>query len=108
MIFSKIIKDNIVDINKMLLNKYTELNINETECILLMHLFELHQNNKKSASLSVIKKKSNMKRSLISETLESLISKGLISLDLVNQKKRKKKIVKNIIKGEYKKIKCFI
>ncbi len=90
------IKKGYVDINKMILDIYPKLNLSEQEVIVVINLIELYKNSQKTLSVSTLSKKTNMSNDVCSNSLNGLLNKGFITLDIEYTKSGKAKEVFNI------------
>lgn len=76
-----LIKSNLIDFNKVLLDNYSKLNINETECLVLYHVHQLLKKNS-HLDLSELTSKMTLSDNEISEVILGLVNKGFISIQL--------------------------
>ena len=81
-----------LNIEKLLLTKYNELNLNEKEVIVLNLLFAQSKASQ-TVDLAHITKKSNFSLSEVSSIVDSLIQKGLITLEIAIIRNREKEII---------------
>lgn len=81
--YFELIKSNLIDFNKVLLDNYSKININETECLVLYHL---HKLLKVSSHLDIkdLTSKMTLSDNEASEVILSLVNKGFISIQLNN------------------------
>ena len=86
-----LIQNGYVNVQKMLLNNYTRLNLNETEVVIVLKLFEMLKNNQISITVSQLAKKTAMSHEDLSNVLSSLYDKNLLSISVIytNQGKSK-------------------
>lgn len=77
-----LIQRGYVNVSKMLLNIYPELNITENELVIILKLFEMLKNNQISISVSQLAKKTNMNQSDLSNVLASLFDKNLLTINV--------------------------
>lgn len=78
--FYELIKSNIIEFDRLLLEKYAALDLNETETILLI---KLHQMSKKSVLMPSVREISTMMRigeDQVSDYIYNLLEKGFIDL----------------------------
>lgn len=78
--FYELIKSNIIEFDRLLLEKYAALDLNETETILLI---KLHQMSKKSVMMPSVREISTMMRigeDQVSDFIYGLLEKGFIDL----------------------------
>lgn len=85
-----------VDTNKIILDLYPKLNLSEQEVIIVINLIEMFKNNQKTLSISSLCKKTNMTNDVCSNSLNGLLNKGYISLEIEYTKSGKAKEVFNI------------
>lgn len=78
--FYELIKSNIIEFDRLVLEKYAALDLNETETILLI---KLHQMSKKSAVMPSVREISSMMQineDQVSDFIYGLLEKGFIDL----------------------------
>lgn len=75
-----LLKNNLIDFNRVLLDNYSKLNINETECLVLYHLKSLIDTN--SFDINKLVGKMTLTDNEISEVIFNLVNKGFITIQL--------------------------
>jgi len=85
-LIKKLLAHQSVDINKILLNNYAKLGLNEEETVSLMHLFSLYEKGKNALSYGTIKNKMSLSQKQVSGVLNSLVSKGFIDIRMETSK----------------------
>lgn len=90
------IEKGYVDTNKLIIDLYSKLNLTECEMVVILNLIELFKNKQKTLSISSLSKKTNMSNDVCSNSLNGLLNKGYISLEIEYTKTGKAKEVFNI------------
>ncbi|MFI3251691.1 MAG: DnaD domain protein [bacterium] len=90
------IKKGYVDVNKLILDIYPKMNLTEQEVIVVLNLIELYKNNQSTLAVSSLSKKLNMSNDVCSNSLNGLLNKGYISLNIEYTKSGKAKEVFDI------------
>ena len=80
-----LIKNNVIDFEKTLLEKYFELGLNETECLVLLRLYQQLPLSNELNSKELVKKLSITSDEL-GEVVMTLVNKNFVSLDFDNEK----------------------
>jgi DnaD/phage-associated family protein len=81
-----------LNIEKLLMSKYRELQINEKELFVLMFLFK--QNKAvHTVDLSYLSRKTNFSLTELSNIIDSLMNKKLVSLEFVVHKNKEKEVI---------------
>lgn len=96
MVFKKLIKEGHLNVYKMLLKDYVSLGLNETELVLLMHLFNMLERNKTLLSINQLTKNLTIDENQTAELLDALMSKGFLSIDIEISKDGKEKETFNL------------
>lgn len=94
--FKHMIKKGYVDINKVLIDNYSKLNLSAIELVILLNLLESFKVNNLTLSVSVIAKKINVTTDECSNNLNNLLNKGYITLNIEYTKSGKAKEIFNI------------
>lgn len=85
-LIKKLLANQCVDINRILLNNYAKLSLNEEETISLMHLFSLQEKGKNALSYGTIKNKMTLSQKEVSNVINSLVSKGFMDIRMETSK----------------------
>lgn len=83
--YCDLLKDGIIDFEKTLLDKYFLLDLDETECMLLLRLYQLSKqylDNSYSLNINYLKSKMSLKEDDLSDKIANLVSKGFITLQI--------------------------
>ena len=80
--YYELIKSNLIDFNKVLLDNYSKINISETECLVLFHLNNLRK-EKSIIDTDYLASKMSIDGNQISDVIVSLVNKGFVTIDLV-------------------------
>ena len=86
-----LIKKGYVNVNKVLLENYLALKINETELVVIMKLFEMLKNNQVTVTETQLAKKTSLSVGECAKVLTGLFDRGLISINLEYTKQGKTK-----------------
>ena len=76
-----LIKNNVIDFEKTLLEKYFELGLTETECLVLLRLYQYKLNVSSELNSSEIVKKLSISQDEFGEVVMRLVNKDFVSLD---------------------------
>ena len=88
-IIKKLIEEEIIDFNKMLLKNYKKIGLTELEAFLLMELFNQKKAGDTFISPSKLVKKITVSQEKLLQTLEALITKKYLTIRLVKQENDK-------------------
>ncbi len=94
--FGYMMKLGYVDMNKLILDRYSKLNLSSTETLLLLNLIELYKSNNTTLSVTSLAKKVNVTTDVCSSSLNGLLNKGLVTLNIEYTKSGKAKEVFNL------------
>lgn len=94
--FGYMMKLGYVDMNKLILERYSKLNLTSEETLLLLSLIELYKNNNTTLSVNSLAKKVNVTTDVCSNSLNGLLNKGLVTLNIEYTKSGKAKEVFNL------------
>ncbi|MBO4667190.1 MAG: DnaD domain protein [Bacilli bacterium] len=75
-----LIKDNVIDFEKTLLEKYYELGLTETECLVLLRLHQYKLNGSSELNSTEIVKKLSISTDEFGEVVMHLINKDFVSI----------------------------
>ena len=81
-----LIKDNVIDFEKTLLEKYFELGLTETECLVLLRLHQYKINVSSELNSSEIVKKLSISTDELGEVIMRLINKDFVSVTYDEEK----------------------
>ncbi len=90
------IKKGYVDVNKLVLENNIKLNLLPEETLLVLNLIDLYKTNQITLSVNSLAKKNNVTSDNVSNTLNSLLNKGLVTLNIEYTKTGKAKEVFNL------------
>ena len=76
-----LIKNNVIDFEKTLLEKYYELGLTETECLVLLRLYQYKLNVSSELNSSDIVKKLSISTDELGEVIMRLVNKDFVSLE---------------------------
>ena len=76
-----LIKNNVIDFEKTLLEKYYELGLTETECLVLLRLYQYKLNVSSELNSSEIVKKLSISTDELGEVIMCLVNKDFVSLE---------------------------
>lgn len=79
--YYELIKSNLIDFNKVLLDNYSKVNITESECLVLYHLNNLLK-IKSIIDDDYLTSKMSININEISEIILALVNKGFITIDV--------------------------
>ena len=82
--YFELIKEELINFDKILFDYYHKLNLNETECLVIYHLHTLLINNDNSFNVSKLENKMSINYDEISNVIINLVNKGFIHLELKN------------------------
>lgn len=77
---AKLIKARSISFNEMMIRYYVKLNLNESEAMILMHLYIQQDEESSLLCPEVIKEKMSLNEQDLSNTILKLVQKGLIDL----------------------------
>lgn len=80
--YIELIKEGIIDFKKLLLNKYFLINITETECLVLLRLYEYSKSKNNCLNITEISQKMSLDKDELSNIVAGLVSKGFITLSI--------------------------
>ena len=84
-----LIEKGYINVNKMLLENYPQLGLNEKELVVLLKLFEMLKNTQAYVSVANLAKKTSMNQNECSEICDGLFNRGLLGIDLEYTKQGK-------------------
>ncbi len=90
------IEKGYLDINKVIIENYNKLNINEVEAFLIINLIDMYKTKQLNLSVTTLSKKLNTTQTNCSEALNNLLTKGLITINIEYTKSNKAKEVFDI------------
>ena len=81
-----LIKEGIIDFQKILLDKYYILGLNESECLVLLRLYQnsnkTNKDLKNILDLTQLKKTTSLDQDALGDIVAKLVSKGFITLNI--------------------------
>lgn len=80
--YYELIKENIIDFEKVLLEHYYEIGLNETECIILLRLHQQLLRNNNNFDADELVKKLSISSDVFTEVISSLVNRSFIELSL--------------------------
>lgn len=80
--YIELIKEGIIDFKKLLLDKYFLINITETECLVLLRLYEYSKSKNNCLNITEISQKMSLDKDELSNIVAGLVSKGFITLSI--------------------------
>lgn len=86
--YYELLKNNIIDFDKLMLEKYYLLGLNEIDTIILIKLNNLLKHGEQSLSLSTIVPFMSISETECSERIAKLVENGFISLEMATVKAR--------------------
>lgn len=78
-------KNQLVNFEKVLIQRYLELRIDETDVLLLLHLYEMETSNIQVLSVSDLTNKTTLNIDDVANRVDLLVTKGFISLDIMEE-----------------------
>lgn len=75
-----LIKNNVIDFEKTILEKYYELGLTETECLVLLRLHQYKVNGSSELNLQEIVKKLSISTDELGEVIMQLVNKDFVNL----------------------------
>lgn len=93
---SYIIKLGYVDMNKLIIERSSKLNLSADETLLLIYLVDMYKNNQTTLSVNSLAKKLNLTIDNCSNSLNGLLNKGFVTLNIEYTKTGKAKEVFNL------------
>lgn len=86
-----LIQKGYVNVNKLLLENYSNFGLSELELVVLLKLFEMLKNNQVTISVTSLAKKMSLTPTECSNVLNGLFNRGLVTIDLESTKQGKTK-----------------
>lgn len=83
-----LLKDNIIDFDKLILEKYYMLGLNEVEAIILIKLNNLLKKGERSLSLNEVVPFMSISEEECSERIVKLVEEGFIAIEFTNVKSK--------------------
>ncbi len=81
-----LIANDIINFNKLFLNEYKKLGLDEIDCVILLKLHEKNIKGNNSLDVDYLAKTMTLTNDQISEKIVSLVNKDLITLELLDMK----------------------
>lgn len=81
-----LIKNNVIDFEKTLLEKYYELGLTETECLVLLRLYQQQISSSSELNLQELIKKLSITTDELGEVIMCLVNKDFVSLSFDSEK----------------------
>lgn len=83
--YIELIQEELIDFKKLLLEKYYLINITETECLVLLRLYEYSKTKNNNLNINEICQKMSLDKDELSNIIAGLVSKGFITLKISDE-----------------------